>query len=163
MTDTKPPTAERVGPQGIGGWLVLPILVLVVTAVSALLQLATFSSLTEAAAGLRLNSMQVLVLSVQVVFNTIIGLIVPLILLYLLFRKDRRFPRLYVGWVAAYLLFVLAGMAVMHIVFGDVFRAIGVDFFNSETLLMLAASLIPVVVFVPYMLTSRRVRNTFVN
>ena len=87
------------GPRGIAGWLILPPILLVLMILAGAFQLLTFNALAEAASGL--PTPKIYLLSVIVVLSVALAIICPILLLVVLFRKMRRFPRLFLLWAAA--------------------------------------------------------------
>jgi Protein of unknown function (DUF2569) len=75
---------------------------------------------------------------------------------FLYFSKRRTFPKLYISILLFTLAFILVDAAVIKSVFPDA------PFFDGETAMQFARSLIAVLIWVPYMLVSKRVKATFV-
>lgn len=161
MTDTQSQLEHGPGPVGIGGWLILPLLLLVIVIVGGCLQLTVFLDLVEAAA--MMSSAQRNVLSTQVVLNALVNIVCPVILLVYLVRKKLRFPRLFVIWAIAFVVFAIVNRATIHLVYATDLSLSLRGLFTLETLQSLLLSVLPVIVFIPYVLQSRRVANTFVN
>lgn len=149
------------GPRGIAGWLILPPILLVLMILAGAFQLLTFNALAEAASGL--PTPKIYLLSVIVVLSVALAIICPILLLVVLFRKMRRFPRLFLLWAAAYIAFVVVNHFMVVVVFSDVLGDAWAVRFSPEALRSLALAVLPVAVFIPYILKSRRVQNTFVN
>ena len=161
MTDVQTPAVPASdGPVGIGGWLILPTIGLCLTPLQGLIQLADYSGLSE---NLQfLTSPQVGFIVVEALGNFAIAVVMPVVLLVMLFSKKQAFPRIYVGWAIANLVFVLLDLVAAKILFGQIYQAAGMDLLDAETGQALFRAIILVGLWVPYMLTSRRVRNTFV-
>ncbi len=161
MADTRiqePP--PRDGPRGIGGWLILPVAMLVLLIVAAGLQLTLFSDVVELASSL--PTIQRYIISAQIVFNALLGIICPIVLLVLLFQKKRSFPRLFVGWALVFAVFAAINRLAATLMFGGILSDAWRQLLSPSNLQSLILSILPVVIFIPYVLKSRRVRNTFV-
>lgn len=161
MADTRiqePP--PRDGPRGIGGWLILSVVMLVLLIVAAGLQLTLFSDVVELASSL--PTIQRYIISAQIVFNALLGIICPIVLLVLLFQKKRSFPRLFVGWALVFAVFAVINRLAATLMFGGILSDAWRQLLSPSNLQSLILSILPVVIFIPYMLKSRRVRNTFV-
>ena len=161
MTQTDAPAAPEAGPTGIGGWLVLPIVGLVLTLFRGLLSILDFGDLEGIAD--RLTQAQVTFVIAEIVGHFLIQFLLPLALLVLLSQKKRSFPRVYVVWALLAAAFLVGDLIVADMLFGEVFASGAAEMFDEETIRALASTAILVVVWVPYMLVSRRVKNTFVN
>lgn len=79
-----------------------------------------------------------------------------LLLLALFFRRSSWFPTLYITYVIANLLFILVDAWLGSLVLADE------SMFDPDTARELFRSLLSGVIWVPYMIVSKRVRNTFV-
>jgi hypothetical protein len=154
-----PAAAVSDGPEGIGGWLVLPILGLILTPLRGLFQLGQLADVKEALA--YLTQAQIAFLVIETVLSVAIVIVLPIVLLVLVFRKKRAFPRFYVIWAVLCLLFIVGDLLVLQALFKDFFAAGGVDIVDQETLKDIGRAVALVAIWVPYMLNSRRVRNTF--
>jgi hypothetical protein len=161
MTDVHTPAVPaRDGPVGIGGWLILPTIGLCLTPLQGLIQLGEYSGLGE---NLHLlTSPQLGFIVAEALGNFAIGVVMPVILLVMLFSRKPAFPRVYVGWAITNLVFVLLDLVAAKILFGQVYETAGMNILDAETAQSLFRAVILVGLWVPYMLTSRRVRNTFV-
>ena len=149
------------GPVGIGGWLILPIIGLFLTPLQTVLQLGLYFELFEVLPHLDLA--QQLVALFEMVGTVIIYIILPLVLLLLIPNKKRSFPRLFVFWGIGNLLFLIVNLLATYLVFREAFDAGGEPFFDRETMRAIMSAVILAAIWVPYMIQSRRVRNTFVN
>ena len=161
MADTQPYVSPPLdGPEGIGGWLILPVIGLCLTPLRALLQLGEFSSLKDAFAFLTGGQKAFLV--AEMVLNFGIILVLPIVLLVLLFNKKATFPRVYVIWAVLCLVFLVGDLIMAKVMFSEIFAAGSVELLDADTLKDILRTIVLVAVWVPYMLNSRRVRNTFV-
>ncbi len=148
-------------PRGIGGWLILPLLGLLLTPVQGFFQLPQYAGLGNA--WRTMNPAQTDFLVCEIAANAIIVFILPPALLVLLLSRRHGFPRFYVAWAVADLLLVIADLALARVLFADVYAHGSAPFFDADTVRNITRSLLTVLIWVPYMLLSRRVRNTFVN
>jgi hypothetical protein len=163
MSDTVASPAAPIvaGPKGIGGWLILPMLGLFATVGLQLYGLTTagetFASLSA------LNGLQSNMVVAEFILNLIIFLGVPIALLVLLFSTRRSFPRMYIWWQVIGAAFVVIDLLAGYALFHDAYEASGTPFFDSQTIRSLTSTIIGICIWVPYMLQSMRVKNTFVN
>lgn len=154
MTDDN--VADK-GPVGLGGWLILPILGLfgsiIFTGKSILEILPVIQDLQAAEPG-TLPAGLLEFIWIEVAANAVIILAV-LWTLFLLFQRSRLFPKVYI--------FFMAFSAV--VVIGDSLVAIYMfDVDAGPTVVRdLVRSVVGCAIWIPYMLVSVRVRNTFVN
>jgi hypothetical protein len=63
----------------------------------------------------------------------------------------------------ANLIFVAVDLLASYLAFREAFDASGEPFFDRETMRAIMSAVILAAIWVPYMIQSRRVRNTFVN
>ena len=89
-------------------------------------------------------------------FYNICILAAAVYLIYLFFSKHYMFPKFYMGIIAATLIFIPLDAWVVSIIFPDE------PMFDPETTKEFASSVISAVIWVPYMLNSKRVKATFV-
>ncbi len=161
MTETDAAvSAERV-PEGFGGWLIVPIIGLVVTPLRAVFHLADYGELFASTERLPAGLSAFLML--EFVGNIVFLLVLPIILLVLLFRKSASFPRMFIMWAAGGLAFSVLDLFTTQVLFGDILAATGQTPLDAEVIQELIRSIILVVVWIPYMRASRRVANTFIN
>lgn len=149
------------GPVGLGGWLVLPMLGMFLTPVIGVLGINQLLPALDG--GLALTSAQRLVIWLEVVTNIVFQGIAPIALLVLFFKRARRFPTLYAAWISLNLIIVLVDLVFAYNVFRDYYDTPGVTFWDQETTQLVGRSVFGVAIWVPYMINSRRVRNTFMN
>jgi uncharacterized membrane protein len=167
MTDETQPGAIPAQPQaapaqisGIGGWLILPMLGLIATPV---LQLINLMGLSDTFANLNaLGSTVSNLVVIESIINFVLFVVAPVLLLIQLFGKKRAFPRWYVIWTAASAAFVVIDLLIGYAVFHDSYEATGTPFIDNDTVRALIQTLVSVCVWIPYMLNSVRVKNTFV-
>ena len=155
---------EDAKPSGIGGWLILPVIGLILLPINLLVMLVTIYSpiftdgywevLTTPGSEIY-HPMWAPVLIYEVVGN-IVFLIGSLLLLVLLFRKHYLFPKLMIWFLSVNVVFI------------------GIDLFLADLIPSVAAepdpegmkdfvrSIITAVIWIPYFILSKRVQNTFV-
>jgi hypothetical protein len=151
------------GPRGLGGWLALVSLILLLSSLFSLaflIQLyvplftnGSWAVLTTPGSEAYHPAFAPLLISELVVNCAFI--VAQVWLLVLFYKCSRRFPKLYI-WVALlHLLFVLVDAWVASSVLSEAVL-------DGGTTAMIVRSAVSVVIWVPYMLVSRRVKNTFV-
>lgn len=152
-------------PKGIGGWLVLPALGLLISpirfcflfysSILPSLMPATWNALTNS------NSPAYHPLwGPLIVFESISNLalfIFTLRLLWLFFKKSNRVPGLVVIWLV-----LSMALQVVDILFAAQIPAVAVQQNNLESVKDLTRSLVAAVIWIPYFKRSKRVKNTFV-
>jgi hypothetical protein len=152
------------GPSGLGGWLSLVgfgLLLAPWTRLGFLVQTfppifsdGTWELLTTPG-GEAYHPLWAPFLLGELVGNlAFIGAGLALILFF--FLRSRRFPRLYIAVTIANLLFVLADAWLASIVVPDE------PMFGPDTASEVGRSVVGALIWVPYMLASKRVKNTFV-
>lgn len=106
--------------------------------------------------GLHYNPKLAILIGSEVFFNTLITTI-SLYLIYLFFSKKKLFPKLYIYLSAFSLLFlIIDGLSYLYIFPEE-------PFFDKETIKSLSQLSINILIWVPYMCFSKRVKLTFVN
>lgn len=159
QTSTPRMSAEPV--SGIGGWLILPMLGLIL---SPFVMLYTLWDTPESLANLPyLNAEQATMLVLETIANAAIGILAPVALLVLFFRKLRIFPFWYIVFLIGNAAFIFVDLIVGYVLFADIYDSGAVKFFDRDTIRTIVSSVSAVVIWVPYMLISERVKNTFVN
>lgn len=149
--------------KGLSGWLLLvaigvvinPIrlLVTVVPAYKQIFEDGIWEALTTVGSEVY-NPYFSSLLVVEIVYNIII-LAASIYLVYLFFSKHYLFPKLFIGIVVASLIFIPLDAWLVTQVFP------GESMFDPETTNEFMRSLITGVIWIPYMLVSKRVRVTF--
>ncbi len=151
-------------PHGLGGWLTIVAIGLILTAGkltvygwTTFLPLFTSGEWASAAspASAEYQPMWATLIIVEIVGNAFFASM-ALVLLYLFFKKSRLFPRVYIIYTAANIAFVGGDMVLSNFMFDLPASA------NDEAARELGRSLITAIIWVPYMLVSKRVKNTFV-
>jgi len=158
----QPQVASAATPSGIGGWLIWPMLGLFASILLEGLNLPemfqAFAALPTISDGMKAN-----LISGDLILAIILAFIVPVILLALMFSRSRRFPRYYIIWAIAAAAFAVLDLALSYSLSHDALEAEGTSFFNVDTLRTILSALIGICIWVPYMVNSVRVKNTFVN
>jgi hypothetical protein len=159
LQGTRPRKQRRRHPVGLGGWLILvffhmilaPVLsVIVITKVYLPLMADVAVSPNEYEPGLALF----LKFELLVVLGF---LIVEIAALVFFFKKHRLFPKIYIGLSLAYIVWLLLDAGAYRLIAPDE------PVFDSDTIEALIQSSVVAVVWISYMLHSKRVANTFVN
>ena len=150
--------------KGLGGWLILVGIGVVVNPIRLLITYipiykpvfkdGTWVALTTAESELY-NPYWAPLLIGEIAFNAII-VVVSLYLIYLFFSKHYLFPKVYIGIVVASLIFIPFDAWIVTKIFPDE------PMFDPETTKEFIRTLIAGVIWVPYMLISKRVRATFI-
>jgi hypothetical protein len=159
-TPAQPQIVRAATPSGIGGWLILPLLGMFATVGVQLVGLThtgdTFGNLSA------LNGAQSLMVVLEFWLNLAIFLGAPIALLVLFFNKSRKFPRYYITWQIVSAAFVVLDLLAGYALFAQAFEASGTPFFDNTTMRSLLGSAVGVCIWIPYMMNSVRVKNTFV-
>jgi hypothetical protein len=157
-------TEAHPAPSGLGGWLILVGLGLIVAPIRLLIYLVqTFPPIFRDGAWEVLTtpgsdayhplwaSLLVGEIACHLVF---VGAEIALLVFF--FQHSRRFPTLYIVVAIANLLFIIADAWLGSLVLPDE------PMFDPDTARELGRSVVGVAVWVPYMLVSKRVKNTFI-
>ncbi|MGH8321709.1 MAG: DUF2569 domain-containing protein [Gammaproteobacteria bacterium] len=151
--------------KGLGGWLTLPALGLLATPVIICYGLATdfwpifakgYWAILTTPRSSAYNPLWAPLLSFEIAGNILI-LLAALVLLYLFFTKSFRLPKLMVTFLLANLLFVTAD----YFLTGNI--ATIPQHARDEAMTQILRSLLASIIWVPYFLVSKRVKNTFVS
>jgi hypothetical protein len=145
------------GPVGIGGWLLLPIFGLFATPVLGALQFGIYKNVF--AAWPFLDVYQSLVIVVELLVNAILVFAAPAALLFFLFKRLGIFPGWFMIWAIVSPIFLIADAILVYLAFPEP----GGTAFDKETVRAISQSVWGALIWVPYMMKSRRVANTFVN
>jgi len=168
MTDQGQPAMQPASavtapqPGGLGGWLVLPMLGLGLSAVNQVIALPdifnAFAALgTSGIGGLASNLLQL-----EMLLQLAVYLVVPIILLLLMVNRKRSFPKNFIRWAIAAAIFVVFDIFLGYWVGHAAFDASGQSFFDFALLKELLPPVAGLCIWTPYMLNSVRVKNTFV-
>lgn len=155
---------ETQGPSGIGGWLILVAIGLIMSPFALLASLllqylpiytsGTWQSLTAPS-----SEFYHPLWGPILIFETIatsIFLVLAVALLVLFFRKSRSFPKFFIILAIAHPIYILVGAWLASFVLQDDPQ------FGADTAGDLSRAAIYAAIWVPYMVKSRRVNNTFV-
>ena len=151
--------------QGIGGWLILPVIGIVFTPVRLgyiiyttfipIFLNNTWEILTTPGTAAYHNLWAPLL--IFEITGNICLIILPIILLILIFKRHHKVPGLFI-------IFYGAGLAFLIV---DLYLSSLIPFVaaqnNSESWKEVMRSLIVAAIWIPYFLNSKRVRNTFIN
>ena len=151
--------------EGLGGWLVLVGIGLVLSPIRLVFQSAivfvpvfqdgTWQAITDP------NSAQFIpyvgmLISFEILVN-ISFLLMGIALLYLFFTKHKLFPKAYIGFSIISVSLLLIDAWASTLVFPDM------PMFDAETAGELARGLVAAAIWIPYMLVSKRVKATFIH
>ena len=151
--------------KGLGWWLILVGIGITISPFITSYQLyslyipifqdGSFDMLTNPAYSMYIPNFETLIY-IEIAINCII-IVASFYLMYLFYSKNRLFPKLYIALAAFYPVFLLADAWAVNFVMPDV------PIFDEETIKQVSRSVIGAVIWIPYMLMSERVKNTFVN
>ncbi|QOF70231.1 DUF2569 domain-containing protein [Aminobacter sp. SR38] len=145
------------GPVGIGGWLLLPMLGLFAAPIVGVLQ---FTAYAEVFSGWQyLDTRLAVFIVAETAGNIVLAVVAPVVLLFFMFKRLEMFPGWYMIWATAAPVFLLADAAVAYALFAEP----GSEIFDKETVRGIARSFLSAAIWIPYMMRSERVANTFVN
>jgi hypothetical protein len=164
MSEAAEGTQDAPTPSGLAGWLILVCLglllsplrmiVLLVQVYAPIFQDGSWEAVTTPGAD-AYHALWAPILITELVGNTAF-VAAGFVLLVLFFNKSRRFPRLFIAYQVANLLFILGDAWLGSLVLTRE------PMFDPDTLREFIRSLIGGLIWIPYMLVSRRVKNTFV-
>jgi len=147
-------------PKGLGGWLILPLLVLLLSPVWLVFRLVgdllpafsaeAWSALTAPGASAYHPSWAPLLIF-EFVADTVL-LLLTLVLLWLFLRKSRRVPKLFIGW----------SLLLVAVPIVELLLASQVPIVASESDENLGRAIVAALIWIPYFMRSKRVKNTFV-
>ena len=150
--------------KGLGGWLVLVGIGVVISPIRMLVTIppiylplfqdGTWEVLTTVGSEAYIPYFGALLVG-EIVINLIM-LIASLLLIYLFFSKHYLFPKLFIGILLFTLIFILLDAWLVTVILP------GEKMFDPETTMEFLRTLIPSVIWIPYMLISKRVQATFV-
>ena len=147
-------------PNGIGGWLILPMLGLFGSIIIELIDLSSSGDIIASTSSM--NAGQSATIAIEYFLRIALGLVFPIYLLVLMFNKRARFPQRYIVWLVASAIFAVADILLAYAAFSAVFDSGQVQLFDSSTIRGLLSAAVGLCVWLPYMLASVRVKNTFV-
>lgn len=141
---------------GIGGWLTIPVIGLMlapIMGVSLIVGYAGFGGMMQ-----HLSGLQSLFLIFEIFGNFVILFVLPILLITMLFKNKRIFPRAFIVYLVFAFVFSASSLIIAHFLFPKIHTHI-----TMVTLRELFFQAIHIVIWIPYMLKSRRVKNTFVH
>ena len=162
LKDTKD-MKEETEPCGIGGWLILPMLGLIIAPIRlGILLLTTYVPIfTEGSWEVlttpgsdSYHSLWAPLLTYEIAGN-IVYIVASIVLLVLLFRKHYSFPKWMIIFYATNLAFVG-----IDFVLADLIPAVAAQQ-NPESLKELVRTMVGAAIWIPYFIKSQRVQNTF--
>ncbi|MER8862104.1 DUF2569 domain-containing protein [Mesorhizobium sp. M0751] len=161
MVDTQQSAPqEREGSEGIGGWLVLPMLGLMLTPIVGLMQMFGVDYLGFDWQAFSFSQSALLV--AELVIAGVLSLTAPALLLFFMFKRWEIFPGWYMIWAVAMPVYAILDPWAAHLVFPETFPTLA-DAFDRETMRGIYRSVWAAAIWIPYMMRSDRVANTFVN
>lgn len=159
------PTFSETEPSGIGGWLILPALAMVISPFKIaydfyqsffpILKPSLWFGLLSTKSTIY-NPALALLLSWEIIVN-IIWFALTIWLAFLFFKKQKQLPKLYAAWLGLSCILQIA-----DIFFGSFVPGVA-EHQDGSVYKELAKSAIATAIWGPYFLTSKRVKNTFVN
>jgi hypothetical protein len=147
--DSSPPSSSS--PPGIRGWLIVPF---IGTLISPFYQ--AYGAYLTGGALLKWNALPILNLKILLVLEFLANVVMAAAwayTLYLFCKRSREFPRWFIG----------ASLVTLVIIISDSLGGalIGLDFDASDIKSIIQAA-VPCMIWIPYMLRSKRVKETFV-
>ncbi|RAZ92001.1 hypothetical protein DPM33_05945 [Mesorhizobium hawassense] len=164
MAETQQSSAlpAREGPEGIGGWLVLPMLGLMLTPIVGLILLYDTDYVGILQNWHALSASQIVLVVAELVASGILNLTAPALLLLFMFRRSEMFPGWYIIWAAVTPVYLLLDPWAAHLTFPDTFPTLA-DAYDKDTVRSISRTIWGAIIWIPYMMRSARVANTFVN
>ena len=151
--------------EGLGGWLILVGIGVIISPLQLLAVLSktylpifkdgTWEALTYPTSEVYNNMFSSLIIG-EIFINSMI-FIASIYLIYLFFSKKSFFPKLYIGLIVFSLIFIPLDAILVSSIFPDI------EVFDAETMKALGKSIIVGLIWIPYMLISKRVKATFVH
>ncbi len=149
------------GPKGFGGWLILPMIGLVLSPFRMAVQFFTdlwpvfkpdvWRQLNDASLPGHQPMLPTMIIVESVV--NVAMLVFTLALVWYFFTKSRHTPRLYIVWLVL--------LVVIQVVDSALVSSLGVPI-DKDSMRDLIRSVITSAIWIPYFLVSKRVKNTFV-
>jgi len=156
-------TEKRI--EGLSGWLILVGIGVVVSPLRLLSVLSTtylpmfkdgtWEALTSPTSEVYNSAFSSLLIG-EIFINSMVVL-ASIYLIYLYFSKKSFFPKLYIGLIVFSLIFIPLDAIIVSSIFPDI------QVFDAETMKELGRSIIVGIIWIPYMLISKRVKNTFIH
>lgn len=150
--------------SGLGGWLILvgigivlgPIILIWqgVMVFSAALGDGVLFAFANPGSEFH-NPLGAAVIAFEMIANVaMVGLTIYQAMLF--FGKKRKFPGFFIGMQLAYIALVLVDATLVSLAFPEI------PVFDAETSSLLVRAIVPAMIWIPYMLVSKRVKQTFV-
>lgn len=155
------PPESKTELRGMGGWLIVVLILLVMTVMRGILHLFSYSQFF--ATWQMLSTAHMGFVIVEFLGNLFFVVIFPVFLLHRMFEYNAAFPRLFTVWALASLAFIVVDLAAAYFVFSDWLAASGQSVFAARAGFEITRTAVMVLIWVPYMRDSERVANTFVN
>lgn len=154
-------TAEtEKGPVGIGGWLILPMLGLLITPLAGVVLIATYPNLSDVWQYMTLGQSAFVI--AELAMNIVLLLVAPITLLFFMFKRWEIFPGWYMIWATAVPIILIADALLSYAMFPEAYANGTAEVFDKETTRGILRSIFSAAIWIPYMMRSERVANTFV-
>lgn len=150
--------------EGIKGWLIfvgigivlapLRLTVSISEAFKPLFENGTWEKLTTIGSDSYIPNFQVLIYA-EVIYNACL-MITLIYLIFLFITKSKKFPKLFIAIGVASVIGIIVDSYLVTLVIANA------EMFDAETAKDLAKTIIGYGIWIPYMLKSKRVKNTFV-
>jgi len=157
-------TTGAIEPKGLGGWLILPAIGLFYLPVRLLISLnkdflpifakGYWEILTTPGSEAYHHLWAPLI--IFEISSNILFILFDVFLIFLFFTKSYRFPLLYIIFLVSNLLFVVGDFF-----FADFSPIIAAES-DPDSLMEVARTIVAAMIWIPYFLVSKRVKNTFV-
>ena len=149
------------GPVGIGGWLILPILGIVVTPIRAFPLIQKYMFVSQMWPSF--DRLKAAFFVAEMITDILFLAVLPGVLLVLLLLRKRLFIIMFIFWGVGSLAWNVFDTGLVSWIFRDEFARRGVPFLDSETMQGFARNIVTATIWAPYMALSVRVKHTFVN
>lgn len=149
--------------KGLGGWLILVGIGVVTTPILMVRDLLSSLEL------FRGDDLKIFIESNSEFYNpqflyfvygetivNVLMLIAAIYAFYLFFAKHYRFPKFYIGLTSCYFIVLLLDTVILGKIFPEI------EQFDEDTIKELVKSLMRICIWIPYLLLSVRVKNTFI-
>ena len=162
-TTTQPTKIE--GPEGLGGWLILPLIGLIVTPIASLAAFFQVAAVMEpdnwqsmtAPGGEAYHPLWMPFFLFEEIYN-IIYIVLSIYLLILVFKKSAKAPLLFIIFYALNLAMQAIDTGI-YVIIAQTYP----DLIDSDTYKDLIRAAIACLIWIPYFRRSVRVKNTFVH
>lgn len=151
----------KAGPIGIGGWLLLPLLGLFLAPVRGVQYFASYGEVIAAWPFHGLS--QSLVTVFELMSTAILLFAAHAILLLFMFKRLQIFPGWFMVWGATFPPVQIADPILVYLAFPEAFSDSDSVIFDGESVREISRSVWACAIWIPYMMRSKRVANTFVN